>query len=158
MPKKILVLNGPNINLLGKREPSIYGRETLAGIEAACKKRGQALGLAIEFRQSNLEGEMVGWIQEAAYGGPKGKRAFDAIVLNAGAYTHTSIAIMDALKAAALPVIEVHLSNVHKREKFRHRSFISPVAEGVISGFGGLGYELAIEAAAKRLKAPARKR
>ena len=156
MPKKILVLNGPNINLLGKREPSIYGRETLATIESACKKRGKALGLAIEFRQSNLEGELVGWIQDAAYGGPKGTRTFDAIVLNAGAYTHTSIAIMDALKAAALPVIEVHLSNVHKREKFRHRSFITPVAEGVISGFGGLGYELAIEAAAKRLKAPAR--
>ncbi|MBM3526025.1 MAG: type II 3-dehydroquinate dehydratase [Alphaproteobacteria bacterium] len=158
MAKKILVLNGPNINLLGKREPSIYGRETLATIESACKKRGQTLGLAVECRQSNLEGELVGWIHEAAYGGPKGKRAFDAIVLNAGAYTHTSIAIMDALKAAALPVIEVHLSNVHKREKFRHRSYITPVAEGVISGFGGLGYELAIEAAAKRLKPAARKR
>ena len=158
MPKKILVLNGPNINLLGKREPSIYGRETLASIESACRKRGTALGLAVEFRQSNLEGELVGWIQDAAYGGPKGKQTFDAIVLNAGAYTHTSIAIMDALKAAALPVIEVHLSNVHKREKFRHRSYVTPVAEGVISGFGGHGYELALEAAARRLKPSGRRR
>ena len=152
MPKKILVLNGPNINLLGKREPAIYGRETLAAIESACRKRGKALGVEVEFRQSNVEGELVGWIQQAAYGGPKGKRAFDAIVLNAGAYTHTSIAIMDALRAAGLPVVEVHLSNVHKREKFRHRSYVSPVAEGVISGFGGHGYELALEAAARLLK------
>ena len=138
--KTIYVLNGPNLNLLGTREPEIYGAETLASIEQKCLIRAKALGVAIDFRQTNLEGELVNWIHEA-----RGKA--EAIILNAGAYTHTSVALHDALKAVGLPAIEVHLSNVYKREAFRHHSFISPAAHGVIAGFGAASYELAMEAA-----------
>lgn len=137
---KILFLNGPNLNLLGQREPEIYGRTTLADIEAKVRERGQKLGAEIEFRQSNVEGELVGWIQQA-----KGK--FEVIVLNAAAYTHTSIALRDAIVAAGVPTIEIHLSNVHAREEFRHRSLIAPVCLGQIAGFGANSYLLAVEAA-----------
>jgi 3-dehydroquinate dehydratase-2 len=135
----IFVLNGPNLNLLGRREPAIYGATTLADIEAGCRRRAAALGLATVFRQTNDEGELVSWIHEA-------QDAAAGIVLNAGAYTHTSIALLDALKAVDVPAIEVHLSNVFAREAFRHHSYISPAALGVICGFGGLGYELALAA------------
>ena len=139
--RTVLILNGPNLNMLGTREPEIYGRETLADIEAACATKATALGLGIDFRQSNTEGELVGWIQ-AARGSAAG------VILNAGAYTHTSVAILDALQACDVPVIEVHLSNIYRRESFRHHSYISGVAEGVICGFGGQGYLLALEAMA----------
>ncbi|MCU0895638.1 MAG: type II 3-dehydroquinate dehydratase [Rhodospirillales bacterium] len=142
MTARILVLNGPNLNLLGRREPQIYGRETLADIEAACRRRADALGVGLDWRQSNAEGELVDWIQ-----GVDGR--FAAIIINAGAYTHTSIAILDALLAAGVPVFEVHLSNIFRREDFRHVSYVSKAATGVICGLGPLGYELAIEAAAK---------
>jgi 3-dehydroquinate dehydratase-2 len=137
---KILFLNGPNLNLLGQREPEIYGKTTLADIEAKVQDRGQKLGAAIEFRQSNVEGELVGWIQQA-------KGNFDVIVLNAAAYTHTSIALRDAIVAAEVPTIEIHLSNVHAREEFRHKSLIAPVCSGQIIGFGANSYVLAVEAA-----------
>ena len=140
----VLVLNGPNLNLLGTREPDIYGSTTLAEIEELCASHGKALGLAVACRQSNHEGELVTWIQEA-----RGSQA--AIVLNAGAYTHTSVAIADAIVAAGVPVIELHLSNVFAREDFRHHSFVSPVARGVICGFGADGYRLALDAAARLL-------
>jgi 3-dehydroquinate dehydratase-2 len=142
MTAQILVLNGPNLNLLGRREPQIYGRESLADIEAACRRRAEALGLGLDWRQSNAEGELVDWIQEAS-----GRYA--AIIVNAGAYTHTSIAILDALLTAGVPVFEVHLSNIFRRENFRHHSYVSKAATGVICGLGALSYELAIEAAAK---------
>jgi 3-dehydroquinate dehydratase-2 len=138
----ILVLNGPNLNLLGTRQPEIYGRETLADIEAACRAKGQALGLGVRFLQDNSEGQLVSWIQEA-----RGRD--DGIILNAGAYTHTSIAVHDALQAVALPVIEVHLSNIFRREAFRHHSYVSGAAQGVICGFGGQGYVLALDAMAR---------
>ena len=143
---KILVLNGPNLNMLGVREPTIYGKDTLADVEALCKKTAKSLGVAVDFRQSNHEGELVTWIQEA-----RGKMA--GIVINAGAYTHTSVAILDALSLSELPVIEVHLSNVYKREPFRHKSYISPVARAVLCGFGAHGYALALEGLAKMVKA-----
>lgn len=148
MQPRILVLNGPNLNLLGTREPAIYGRTTLADIETACRRRGGALNLEVEFRQSNHEGELVGWIQQAP-------GTYEALIINAGAYTHSSIAILDALAAADLPVIEVHLSNIYRREVFRRQSYVSRIARGMICGFGGFGYELALEAAADLLKAPA---
>ena len=138
---KILILNGPNLNLLGTREPEIYGTATLADVEAACRKQAKALGLAVDCRQSNSEGELVGWIQEA-----RGSMA--GLILNPGAFTHTSVAILDALLAVDLPVIEVHLSNTHKREDFRRHSYVSRAAEGVILGFGVRGYLLALEAMA----------
>jgi 3-dehydroquinate dehydratase-2 len=141
----ILVLNGPNLNLLGLREPAIYGHETLSDIEDACLERAAALGLTVDFRQSNHEGQLVDWIQEA-------RQTVDGIILNAGAYTHTSVAILDALNAAELPVVEVHLSNIFRREAFRHHSYVSPAARGVICGFGGHGYELALTALARLLK------
>lgn len=141
MAKPIYVLNGPNLNLLGQREPAVYGRDTLEDVARMARARAEAHGLKIEFRQSNLEGEMVGWIQEA-----RAKAA--GIVINAGAYTHTSIAILDALQAAELPVIEVHLSNIFRREPFRHHSYVSLGANGVICGLGAAGYELALEAMA----------
>ncbi len=142
----ILVLNGPNLNMLGSREPEIYGSESLADIEAACRARADALGLAVEFRQSNSEGELVTWIQGAGAGA-------DALVIYSVAYTHTSIAILDALQSSPLPVVEVHLSNIFRREEFRHHSHVSQAAEGVICGFGGMGYGLAVEALARRLGA-----
>jgi 3-dehydroquinate dehydratase-2 len=136
---KILFLNGPNLNLLGQREPEVYGRETLADIEAAVRERAGQLKVKIDFRQSNVEGELVDWIQQA-----KGK--FDVIVLNAAAYTHTSIALRDAIAAVGVPTIEIHLSNVHAREKFRQKSLIAPVCCGQIIGFGAKSYILAVEA------------
>ena len=142
--KTVYVLNGPNLNLLGTREPEIYGAETLADIEKKCADKGKSLGLSIVFRQTNIEGELVNWIHEAR---DKAK----AIIINAGAYTHTSLALHDALKAVGLPAIEVHLSNVYKRESFRHHSYISPAAHGVIAGFGPASYELALEAVAQLL-------
>jgi 3-dehydroquinate dehydratase-2 len=144
----ILILNGPNLNLLGRREPALYGRETLDDIAAACRARGEALGFAVDFRQSNLEGELVEWIQ-ATHTDVRG------IILNAAAYTHTSVAIPDALRAVGLPVIEVHLSNVFAREPFRHHSFVSPVAAGVIAGLGGQGYVLALDAMARLVETEA---
>ena len=140
----ILVLNGPNLNLLGLREPEIYGRETLSDIEEECLERAAELGLQLDFRQSNHEGQLVDWIHEA-------RQTADGIILNAGAYSHTSIALLDALAAAELPVVEVHLSNIYRREPFRHHSYISRVARGVICGFGGHGYELALTAMARLL-------
>ena len=137
---RILYLNGPNLNLLGTREPEKYGRTTLAEIEARVRKRACELNATVEFRQSNLEGELVNWIQEA-----RGK--FDGIVLNAAAYTHTSIALRDAIAAIQVPTIEIHLSNVHAREEFRHKSLIAPVCRGQITGFGPNSYLLALEAA-----------
>jgi 3-dehydroquinate dehydratase II len=144
MRPSILVLNGPNLNLLGVREPEIYGRMTLADMEDACRRRAAELGLAVEFRQSNHEGELVDWIQRA-----RGGHA--ALIINAGAYTHTSIALLDALAALDMPVLEVHLSNIFQRESFRRHSYISTVAHGVVCGFGGFGYELALEAVAHLL-------
>jgi 3-dehydroquinate dehydratase-2 len=141
----VFVLNGPNLNLLGVREPATYGYDTLADIEARCVARGEALDLRIEFRQSNHEGQLVDWIQEA-------RQSADGIVINAGALTHTSVAILDALNAADLPVIEVHLSNIFRRERFRHRSYVSLAARGVICGLGPHGYELALEALANLIE------
>jgi len=136
---KILFLNGPNLNLLGQREPEVYGRETLADIEVSVRKRAKQLQAEIDFRQSNVEGEMVDWIQQA-------KGRFDVIVINAAAYTHTSIALRDAIAAVGVPTIEIHLSNVHAREKFRQKSLIAPVCCGQIIGFGSKSYVLAVEA------------
>src|ERR1041384_2924548 len=136
---KILFLNGPNLNMLGQREPEIYGRTTLADIEAKVRERAASLRADIEFRQSNVEGELVAWIQQA-------KGEFDVIVLNAAAYTHTSVALRDAIAAPGVPVIEIHLSNVHAREEFRHKSLIAPVCRGQILGFGAHSYVLAVEA------------
>ena len=137
MSKLIYVLNGPNLNLLGTREPGVYGAKTLDDIRKRMETLAKGYGISIEFRQSNHEGELVNWIQEAGKAGA-------AIILNAGAYTHTSIALMDALKAVDTDCIEVHLSNVFKREPFRHHSYISPVSLGVICGFGAKSYELAL--------------
>ena len=137
---KILFLNGPNLNLLGQREPNIYGNASLADIEAKVRERAAKLNVEIDFRQTNLEGELVGWIQQA-----HGK--FDVIVLNVAAYTHTSVALRDAIAAAGVPTIEIHLSNVHAREEFRHKSLIAPVCRGQITGFGVNSYILGLEAA-----------
>src|SRR5438067_1330486 len=137
---KILFLNGPNLNLLGQREPEVYGRTTLAEIEAAVRKRAAKIGVTIDFRQSNQEGDLVNWVQEA-------KGQFEVIVLNAAAYTHTSVALRDAILATGVPTIEIHLSNIHAREEFRHKSLIAPVCWGQIAGFGGDSYLLALEAA-----------
>lgn len=139
----VLVLNGPNLNLLGTREPDIYGRETLDDIAAMLEEQAAGLGLEIDLRQSNHEGHLVDWLHEAA------SREALAVILNAGALTHTSIALHDAIKAISVPVIEVHLSNPHARETFRHRSFIAPVAKGTIAGFGVGSYRLALDAAAR---------
>jgi 3-dehydroquinate dehydratase-2 len=134
---KTLVLNGPNLNRLGKREPAIYGSQTLADLEALCVKTGAELGLDVDFRQTNHEGEMLEWLHEAADNGYP-------VVLNAAAWTHYSIAVGDACAQLTAPLIEVHLSNVHKREKFRHHSFVSAHAEGVIAGLGFDGYTAAL--------------
>ena len=137
---KILFLNGPNLNLLGQREPEIYGHSTLVEIEAEVRKRALKKGVEVEFRQSNLEGDLVTWIQQA-------KGNFAAIVINAAAYTHTSIALRDAIASVGIPAIEVHLSNIHNREEFRRHSLIAPVCKGQIAGFGAYSYILALKAA-----------
>jgi 3-dehydroquinate dehydratase-2 len=139
MANAIYILNGPNLNLLGTREPELYGTETLDDIHVRCDRRAQELGFIVDFRQTNLEGEMVLWIQDA-------RANASGIIINAGAYSHTSIAILDALQICAQPIVEVHLSNILAREPFRRRSYVSRVAKGVICGLGALGYELAIEA------------
>jgi 3-dehydroquinate dehydratase-2 len=145
MPPTVLVLNGPNLNLLGSREPATYGHETLADISSLCSRTADELGLAIEFRQTNHEGELLDWIHQA-----RGRCA--GILINPAAWTHTSVAIRDALLASELPVIEVHLSNVHQREAFRHVSFVSAIAVGVICGLGSNGYRLALQHFSQLLK------
>src|SRR6185312_13706229 len=132
MAKRVLVLNGPNLNMLGTREPHIYGAESLADVEALCHRTAEETGLSVDFRQSNHEGELVTWIQEA-------RGTADAILINPAAYSHTSVAIYDALKSAGMPIAEVHISNIHQREAFRHHSYVSAVAFGVICGFGANG-------------------
>lgn len=141
MSATIYILNGPNLNLLGTREPEIYGSTTLSDIEKLCGAKATSHGLTMAFRQTNSEGELVNWVQEASRDGV-------GVVINAGAYTHTSVAILDALKAVDVPIIEVHLSNVYGREAFRHVSYVSPAATGVICGLGAIGYEFAIDAIA----------
>lgn len=143
----ILVLNGPNLNLLGLREPAVYGAHTLADVEALCRAEGERLGIAVECRQSNHEGTLVDWIQEAGRAVAAGQLL--GVVFNAGAYTHTSVALHDAIRGASVPVIELHISNVHARESFRHHSYISPVARGIIVGLGVTGYAVAIDALAR---------
>ena len=147
MPKPIYILNGPNLNLLGERQPEIYGHLTLDGIAAAAAEKAKECGLSTEFRQTNHEGVLVDWIHEAA-------KSSCGIILNAGALTHTSVALLDALAAVSVPAIEVHLSNVFRREAFRHHSFPAQAALGVIAGFGVDSYRLAIAALAARLAAP----
>jgi 3-dehydroquinate dehydratase-2 len=142
-PPLIYVLNGPNLNLLGTREPEIYGADTLDDIAGRLEDKAKVLGLAIDMRQSNHEGHLVDWLHEAQARGAK------AVILNAGGYTHSSVAIHDAILAVTVPVIEVHLSNPQARESFRRRSMVAPVAKGTIAGFGALGYELALDAAAR---------
>jgi 3-dehydroquinate dehydratase-2 len=139
----IYVLNGPNLNLLGTREPEIYGSETLDEIAGALEDQAREMGVAVDIRQSNHEGHLIDWLHEAKAEGAH------AVILNAGAFTHTSIALHDAIKAIGVPVIEVHLSNPHAREPFRHKSYVAPVAKGSIAGFGALGYKLALDAAAR---------
>ena len=134
----LFVLNGPNLNLLGVREPDIYGRETLADVQALCEQA--AAGATVDFRQTNHEGELIDWVQEA-------REQASALVLNPAGYGHTSVALLDALKTLAIPIVECHLSNPATRERFRHRSYVSPVAAGVVSGFGPFSYELAVKAA-----------
>jgi 3-dehydroquinate dehydratase-2 len=144
MSRSVYVLNGPNLNLLGKREPHIYGHETLADVEAQCRTLATDLNLSIEFRQSNAEFQIIDWIHEA-------REIAAAIVINPGAFTHTSIAIMDALNACKCPIFEVHISNVHRRESFRHHSYVSLTATGVMAGFGTHGYSLALRHVAQLL-------
>jgi 3-dehydroquinate dehydratase II len=145
---RILVLNGPNLNLLGQREPGIYGSVTLAGLEDLCRAEAKALGLTLNFAQSNHEGALVDALQDA-------QDDHDGVVLNAAAYTHSSIALRDAISAISVPVLELHLSNTHAREPFRHHSMIAPVCVGVIAGFGARGYPLAVRAMHDHIKAPA---
>jgi 3-dehydroquinate dehydratase II len=147
MPGTVYVINGPNLNLLGTREPEKYGRSTLADVEALCRVAANRHGYAVEFRQSNHEGELVDWIQEA------GQKRAAGIVLNAAAYTHTSVAIFDAISAVAVPTIEVHITNIHAREAFRHTSYVSMAAKGLVCGFGIDGYALAIDGVAALVKA-----
>jgi 3-dehydroquinate dehydratase-2 len=143
MAKRVLVLNGPNLNMLGIREPQTYGSQTLADVENMCVSEGQKLGLEVVCKQSNREGELCEWIQQAL-------GQFEGIVINAGAYSHTSVAIHDAIKAVAIPTIEVHISNIYAREAFRHHSYISAAAAGVICGLGPAGYRLALIALAEK--------
>ena len=143
MPK-ILVLNGPNLNLLGLREPAVYGSDTLDEVERLCREEGEKLGVAIDCRQSNHEGQLIDWIHEAGRDVKAGNML--GVVFNPGAYTHTSVALHDAIKGASVPVVELHISNVHAREEFRHHSYISPAARGIMVGFGVAGYALAIGA------------
>ena len=137
----VYVLNGPNLNLVGSREPEVYGRQTLSDIEKTVTARAKKLGLEVVFRQSNHEGELVDWVQEA-------RTKSSGVIVNPGAYSHTSIALLDAFRALDKPIVEVHLSNIHQRERFRHHSYISSVAKGVIMGFGAMGYVLALDAMA----------
>lgn len=137
MTRLVDVINGPNLNLLGQREPEIYGSTTLADIEADCRSVGGGLGLDVRFRQSNAEGELIDWVQQA-------RTSAAGIIINPGAYSHTSIALLDALNACTIPVLEVHITNIHKRESFRHHSYVSQRAEGVIAGFGPEGYRFAV--------------
>lgn len=146
MASTIYVLNGPNLNRLGSREPEHYGRTTLADIERLCRETAEDLAFEIEFHQSNFEGQIVDWIQEAG-------DVAQGLIINPAAYTHTSVAIHDAIRAAEIPTVEIHLSNVFARESFRHHSFVSPVAHGVICGFGAIGYRLAIEALSDVIRA-----
>ncbi len=139
MTKPVYILNGPNLNLLGQRQPEIYGATTLQDIDTMCRAHAVDLGLSVIFRQSNHEGELVDWIQEA-------RQEAAGIIINAAAYTHTSVAILDALLASDLPVVEVHLSNIHQRDAFRHHSYVSKAAKGMICGFGAQGYTLALDA------------
>jgi 3-dehydroquinate dehydratase II len=139
MAHKILILNGPNLNLLGRREPEIYGRTTLADIEAMCQREAARLDIEVDCRQSNVEGELVSWVQEVA-------GRFAGLILNAGAYSHTSIALLDAARSLSEPLIEVHLSNIYRRESFRHHSYVSLAARGMICGFGPRGYLMALGA------------
>jgi 3-dehydroquinate dehydratase-2 len=141
MAKPIYVLNGPNLNLLGSREPEVYGKDTLDDVRGRCAAKARALGFALDFRQSNHEGELVAWIQEA-------RTDAAGLIVNAGAFTHTSIAMLDALLACPIPSVEVHVSNIFTREPFRHHSYISKAVKGVICGFGANSYELALEALA----------
>lgn len=143
--KPVFILNGPNLNMLGSREPDLYGTDTLASIRRRCEQVSKPLGLPTDFRQTNIEGELIGWIHHA-------QKEASAIIINGAAYTHTSVALHDALRAVDVPIVEVHLSNVYKREPFRHHSYISPVAHGVICGFGAQSYELALEAVSRILK------
>jgi 3-dehydroquinate dehydratase-2 len=145
MPKPIFVLNGANLNLLGVREPSIYGADTLEDVKRRTQARGEVLGIGIDFRQSNHEGQLVDWIQEAINGA-------DGIIINPAAYTHTSVAILDALKNFKGPIIELHISNPHQREDFRHRSFVTPVATATLAGFGVHGYVMAVDAMAHLIR------
>jgi 3-dehydroquinate dehydratase II len=141
----IYILNGPNLNLLGHREPHIYGHETLADVEADCQRLAAEFGLAVKFQQSNAEFQLIDWIHEA-------RESAVAIIINPGAFTHTSIAILDALNACSCPILEVHISNVHRREAFRHKSYVSLAATGVMAGFGTHGYQLAVRQVAHLLK------
>lgn len=145
MTRTVLILNGPNLNLLGSREPEIYGTATLESIRQACEKTAAGLDMACDFRQTNAEGELVGWVQQAGAGA-------DGLVINAAAYSHTSVALHDALKAVSLPAVEVHLSNIFTREEFRHHSFVAEAVMGSICGLGVTGYELAIEAISRTLQ------
>jgi 3-dehydroquinate dehydratase-2 len=147
MPGTLYVINGPNLNLLGAREPEKYGTSTLADVEALCRDAAGRNGYAVEFRQSNREGELVDWIQQA------GRERAAGIVLNAAAYTHTSVAILDAIAAVGVPTVEVHVTNIHAREPFRHKSYVSMAAKGLVCGFGIHGYALAIDGLATLLKA-----
>ena len=147
MAATILVLNGPNLNMLGIREPGVYGQDSLDDIKKRMERRAEELSISVDFRQSNTEGELVTWIQQALGNA-------DAIIINAGAYSHTSVAILDALRAVNLPVYEVHLSNIHRRESYRHHTYVSEAATGIICGLGGDGYLYALDAAVRRLRGP----
>lgn len=147
MAKTVFVLNGPNLNLLGTREPGIYGAHTLADVQGLCEAAAARHGLALRFHQSNHEGQLIDWIHEAGQMHAQGQLA--AVVLNAGAYTHTSVALMDAVKGTGVPLLELHISNVHAREPFRHHSYLSPIARAVVCGLGTAGYALSIEAVAQ---------
>ncbi|MCG5238476.1 type II 3-dehydroquinate dehydratase [Azospirillum doebereinerae] len=149
MSRPVLILNGPNLNLLGKREPHIYGHETLADVEAECRRAGESLGLGVTFRQSNAEHQLIDWIHEA-------RETMAGLVINPAGLSHTSVSLMDALSACAFPILEVHISNIHKREEFRHFSYVSRVAAGVICGFGTQGYPLALQRLARLLETDAR--
>ena len=150
MTLPVLILNGPNLNLLGFREPEVYGHDTLADVEALCRSHAAGLGLAVDCRQSNHEGQLIDWVHEA-------RTAFSGIVINPGAYSHTSIALLDALKAVQKPVVEVHLSNIHQRESFRHHSYVSQAAKGVICGLGIQGYVAALDAVGRWLSPSAQR-